>query len=72
MIELFQNLSEETKNMITSYIDIALINADPQKIPNLINDFVKIMPTEEMANFADFYFRLKMEELRNGDNNNQR
>ena len=42
------------------------------KIPILVNDFIKALGTEDMQDFADFYFRLKMEELRNGDNYNQR
>ena len=72
MIELFENLSEETKQMITSYIDMALIAIEPMKLPQLINDFANAMTTEEASDFVDFYFKLKLEELRNGDNNNQR
>ena len=70
MIELFENLSEETKQMITSYIDMALIAVEPMKLPQLISDFANAMTTEEASDFVDFYFKLKLEELRNGDNNN--
>ena len=70
MTEIFENVSSEMKQMISSFIDIALASVDPKKIPKLISDFVNIMPTEEAANFVDFYFRLKLEELRNGSNNN--
>ena len=70
MIELFENLSEETKQMITSYIDMALIAIEPMKLPQLISDFANAMTTEEASDFVDFYFKLKLEELRNGDNNN--
>ena len=70
MTELFENLSEETKQMITSYIDMALIAVEPMKLPQLISDFANTMTTEEASDFVDFYFKLKLEELRNGDNNN--
>ena len=70
MIELFENLSEETKQMITSYIDMALIAIEPIKLPQLISDFANAMTTEEASDFVDFYFKLKLEELRNGNNNN--
>ena len=70
MTELFENLSEETKQMITSYIDMALIAIEPMKLPQLISDFANAMTTEEASDFVDFYFKLKLEELRNGDNNN--
>ncbi len=70
MIELFENLSEETKQMITSYVDMALIAVEPMKLPQLISDFANAMTTEEASDFVDFYFKLKLEELRNGDNNN--
>lgn len=72
MTEIFEDVSSDMKQMISAFIDMALIDVEPEKIPKLINDFVNIMPTEEAANFADFYFRLKLEELRNGSNNNQR
>ena len=72
MTELFDDISQEMKEMITSYIDMAFIAIEPLKIPQLINDFVNTMPTDNTKNFADFYFRLKIEELRNGDNYNQR
>ena len=72
MTELFENLSQDTKEMISSYIDMTLVAVEPMKIPILVNDFIKALGTEDMQNFADFYFRLKMEELRNGDNYNQR
>ena len=72
MRELFQTLPQETKQMITSYIDMALVSIDPLLLPKLISDFAKTMPTEEAENFVDFYFGLKLEELRNGDNDNQR
>lgn len=70
MTELFADLSQETKDMITSYIDITLATIEPIKIPQFIYDFARTMPTEEASDFVDFYFNLKLEELRNGDNNN--
>ena len=70
MTELFENLSEETKQMITSYVDMALIAVEPMKLPQLISDFANAMTTEEASDFVDFYFKLKWEERRNGDNNN--
>lgn len=72
MIELFKNLAEETKQMVTSYIDMAVIAVAPQDLPQLISNFAKSMPTEEASDFVDFYFKLKLEELRNGNNDNQR
>lgn len=71
MTELFDTLSQEIRDMITSYIDMAIIAVDPMKLPLLISQFADSMPTEETTDFVDFYFRLKLEELRNGDNRNQ-
>lgn len=70
MMELFENLSQEMKQMITSYIDMAIIAVEPMKLPQLISDFANTMPTEEASDFVDFYFKLKLEELRNGNNHN--
>lgn len=70
MTELFINLSDEMKQMITSYVDMALVAVEPLQIPQLISDFANTMPTEEASNFVDFYFKLKLEELRNGNNDN--
>ena len=70
MTELFDTLSQETRDMITSYIDMAIVAVDPMKLPHLISQFADSMPTEEATDFVDFYFRLKLEELRNGNNRN--
>lgn len=70
MTELFDTLSQETRDMITSYIDMAIVAVDPIKLPHLISQFADSMPTEEATDFVDFYFRLKLEELRNGNNRN--
>lgn len=72
MTELYADLSQEMKQMITSYIDMALIAVYPLELPKLISDFAATMPTQQAQDFVDFYFNLKLEELRNGDNSDQR
>lgn len=70
MTELFETLPQEMQDMITSYIDMALVAVEPMKLPELINKFADTMPTEEASEFVDFYFRLRLEELRDGNNSN--
>lgn len=72
MTELFTEISSDMKQMITSYIDMAFKTIEPLQLPKMINDFTNSMPTETLQNFVDFYFNLKLEELRNGNNSNQR
>ena len=72
MIELFQNLSNENKLMITTFIDMVIQYVQPLKWPQLINKFACSMPTQQLQDFVDFYFNLKMEQLQNGSNNYQR
>lgn len=71
MTELFETLPQEMQDMITSYIDMALIAVEPMKLPELISQFADTMPTEEASEFVDFYFKLRLEELRDGNNSNQ-
>lgn len=73
MREIFSDISPEMKTMIESYVDAAVSGfIKKQQIPSLVNNFTKAMPTERLQDFVDFYFNLKMEELLNGNNHNQR
>ena len=72
MIELFQNLAEQSKLMVTTFIDTAMQCIEPLKWPQLISKFANAMPTQQLEDFVDFYFNMKLEQLQNGDNDNQR
>lgn len=72
MIELFQDLPDKSKSMITTFIDTALQYVQPLKWPQLISKFANAMPTQQLEDFVDFYFNMKLEQLQNGDNDNQR
>lgn len=73
MKEIFADISLEMKTLIQSYVNIVLSgNIKKQEIPTLMNDFTNAMPTEYLQEYVEFYFNLKLEELLNGSNYNQR
>lgn len=73
MIEIFTDIAPDIKYIVQQYInDIFNHNTDPMKIATLANVFRNKWSNLNIRAFIDFYFKLKMEELRNGDNNNQR
>lgn len=61
MIELFPNISEECRNRIKFGVEITLKNQSVALLKQLRDSCV----TEEERNFCDFYFDLRMKEIRN-------
>lgn len=65
MKELFTDISSEMKELIESYVNAAISGfIKKEDIPVLMNDFTNAMPTDRLQDFVEFYFNLKMEELR--------
>lgn len=69
MIELFNNVSNEVKELISYCVDLAFLQPTPLECASVVNDFRKTCKTEEEKDFLDFYFNLRLELLNNeGDN----
>ena len=64
MIEIFENISENTKKRLKEYADAALLLNDPFKMAKLLADYTKNCCNEEEQEFADFYFNMRLEELK--------
>lgn len=69
MIELFKEIPIEIKDMITKIIDYTFDNFELQQCAEIVAEFANSCTVEEEKNFIDFYFTLKMEQLKNEDNN---
>lgn len=70
MIEIFDNIPIEIKKLIMQYIDYVFENYRPQEIAQIINDFVKSCTIQEQSEFIDFYFHLKLEQMKDESNSN--
>ena len=62
MIELFSEVSQEIRDLAELYFDTAMKMEDKITATNLLKKFRDLCGNEE---FADFYFNLRFENLRN-------
>lgn len=70
MIELFNNIPLEIKQLIIKFIDYVFDTVSEQKIPIIISNFAKECTIPEQAEFIDFYFHVKLEQLKNESDTN--
>lgn len=61
--ESFDNVSEEIKNKIKTYVDSILKNSSIEDAKMIINNFINSRPRIEERQFTNFYFNLKLEEM---------
>ena len=59
MTELFENVSKQTKERAKFWVDIALLNPDPQARAMEVIKFRNSLQTEEEKDFVDFYVNLR-------------
>ena len=70
MNELFSNIPDISKNIMKQVVDSALFSSNPYSAIKIINNYIKAHSSEEEKNFIDFYFKLRMEQLKNESNSN--
>ena len=70
--EIFQDISKEFKACAEFIFNMAARQTNPQSALKILNNFTNICVNEEEKQFVEFYFNLRMEQLLNGNNNNQR
>lgn len=70
--EIFTNISDTLKQRTEFIFNIALKQNNPQSIVKILNNFTNTCINEEEKQFVEFYFNLRMEQLLNGNNDNQR
>ena len=76
MVEIFRDINEITKEAAALIWELALTKRNPVEMADFLNEktneFRKIV-TEQDIEFLQFYFKMKMEEMKNeGHNSDQR
>ena len=71
MTEIFSNISKEQKEKAEFIFNIA---SKKDLISTLItlNDYTNSCPTEEEREFVEFYFNMRLEQLKNENNDDKR
>lgn len=69
MIELFTDISPFIKQQLERVINLAIDSMELKECAELIADFAKTRPDREQ-DFIDFYFNLRMEQMKNENNSN--
>ena len=70
--EIFQDISKELKACAEFIFNMATRQINPQSALKILNNFTNSCVNEEEKQFVEFYFNLRMEQLLNGNDNNQR
>ena len=68
MIELFTNIRETDKALTKIVVDTAFMINDVPKTIKRIEEY-RAVCSPEVQEFIDFYVQLKLEELKNEENN---
>ena len=71
MIELFANVSQQTKNRLRFWLEMLSKEKNPIIWSRKILDFRETLQTEEEKEFVDFYINYLGELKKNEDNSNR-
>ena len=64
MKEIFNNISQRTKEQVRFWVNVALTKENPMDAAKVISNFSKTLKTEEEQNFLDFYFNMRLLQLK--------
>lgn len=64
MEELFKDITEEQRAQVKMVADTAFSQNDPMLIVKLLNNYTKNCATDYERDFAEFYFNMRMEQLK--------
>ena len=67
MVELFTELPQEIKDGIRMYVDSVLKDFQLLDAVKIISEFANACTNQDEQDFIDFYFNLKLEEIRMQD-----
>ena len=75
MREIFADIPDVIKDLTKMVADAALAQKDPAEAVQILDKFIKQLPPDpKLKEFADFYFIMRMEQMKNDNksNNDQR
>lgn len=72
MTEIFADVSESFKTRTACAFDLAARQKNIVKMVNLLKEYTEYCITDDEKDFVEFYFNLKMEQMKNESNSNKR
>lgn len=69
MIELFADIPQEVRDRAKFWIDMSLRQHTLSQAAKMIREYINSCTNEEEADFVEFYFHTRMEELLNAGHN---
>lgn len=67
MEELFVNIPDSVKEQAKFVFEMAMRQKDIVHMVNVLNEYTATCQNEEEKEFVEFYFNMKMEQLKNGN-----
>ena len=72
MIEIFSDISQGVRDRAQGIFKLALAQPTLLQTVKTLHDYTELCATEREKEFVEFYFNMKLEQLKNGSNNYQR
>lgn len=72
MIEIFEDISEQARQRAKFMFEMALRQPTLLETVKVLENYTRNCPTEREQEFVEFYFNMKLEQLKNGNNVDQR
>ena len=72
MTEIFTNITDDMKLGAQLIFDSAIKNNNPIKMVEILNDYTEHCATEEEREFVAFYFNMRMRQLIDESDNDER
>lgn len=70
MTEIFENIPEYVKKQTECFVDLALQQKDLFSTINALKEYRNTCSNDEERDFLDFYFSMRMEQLKNENSSN--
>lgn len=70
MIEIYADIPQKTRDQAKFWVDMALRQKDLFEGIRMVSEYARSCESEEEKEFVDFYFKLRLEALKNGSISN--
>ena len=69
MVELFADIPNRIREQAKFWVDLALQQNNPADTIKMVADYANSCINEEEREFVDFYFKMRLQQLENENNN---
>lgn len=72
MTEIYSDIPDEVKEGVEFIVNLALLKKNPIATVKMVRDYANTLLSDYEREYVDFYFNLRLEQIRNESNNDNR